>query len=88
MVKRYKYISLVLLGQIPEEGAPAIASAFYLHQIEAKKLGRALIEAAEAAPEGDFVDRVWVGVEGIGIGGPPRRDQLAEFERAEAPKHG
>ena len=79
LVKRYKYISIVLSPQVPHEGEARITFACHLHQNEAKKLGRALLEAADAPVTSDFVDLAWFGVEGIGLGGPPRRDQLVEF---------
>jgi len=79
LVKRYKYIALVLSPQVRSEGQPQITFACHLHQNEAKKLARALMEVAEAPVKGDFVDQAWFGVEGIGLGGPPRKDQLVEF---------
>ena len=77
VVKRYKYISIAVT---PRTGTQdATLPVFTLHQVEAKKLAHALLDAAAAPPDLTFRDHILGGVEGIYLGGPPRREQLAEF---------
>jgi hypothetical protein len=77
LVKRYEYISVVLRPQA--EGRHENAVVLTLHQNEAKKLAAALLDIVASPVREDFVDESWHGTEGVYLGGPPRRDQLVEF---------
>jgi hypothetical protein len=78
VTKRYKYISLVLReqgGNAPQRNDLVIT----LHATEAKKLASILLQAVAEPVSEDFIDVVLGGVEGVYVGGPPARSELAEF---------
>jgi hypothetical protein len=77
VTKCYRYVSLV-----PKDRATGIQRndlVLTLHQAEARRLGEALLAAAGAPVSEDFATVVIGGTEGLFAGGPPRRDQLVEF---------
>ena len=75
--KRYKYITISIRHRDHLEDGTAIT--FTLHQTEAKKLGEALCEAATRPIDLSFADE-WTGtIEGVYVGGPPRKEHLKEF---------
>jgi hypothetical protein len=89
LVKRYRYIGITLVSQEPGASNESVFTC-HLHQVEARKLAKALLEVAEWPVRDDFVDEGCLATEGVFLGGPPRKEQLVEFNphllRSAAPK--
>jgi hypothetical protein len=77
VAKKYKYISLVPVD--PVTGEQRNDLVLTLHQVEAKKLGQALIDAASRPALRDFTLNEVGSVEGLYVGGPPEKNMLSEF---------
>jgi hypothetical protein len=74
VTKSYKYITLVFYDS---EGTQA--AAYTIHEVDARRLRDALATAL-AAPSDSFEIKVQGSLaEGVYRGGPPKREDLAEF---------
>ena len=78
LVKRYEYIGIALVSQEAGVTADCVLTCT-LHQNEARKLAKALLDATEWPVRDDFVEEACLATEGVYLGGPPRKDQLVEF---------
>jgi hypothetical protein len=71
--KRQKWVTLALRRRTDEN----VLNAYTHHQVEARKLAEALLQAADYA-ESD-VETVFISlVEGVSAGGPPDRSQVLD----------
>jgi|SRR5581483_393523 len=77
VTKKYKYVSFVFR----ERHGGAIDKVFTIHEVDARRILEALAAAIDSPPTENF-ELVAYGrtAEGISAGGPPEREQLAEFK--------
>jgi len=74
VTKSYKYVTLVFYG---DEETPVVA--YTIHEVDARRLRDALVTALAASSDSFEIKVQGSFADGVYRGGPPKREDLAEF---------